>query len=84
MSYTTAADAAIHRHAFDEAPIVPAADLRRGDKVHHWSPTGGTWKVEAVLRDGRLRLVSDMGAVRYFTAEALDAKGARLHSRSAR
>jgi len=81
---TTAADTvAAARFAFDEAPIVPAAELQRGDRLHHWSPTGGVWKVDAILRDGRFRLVSDMGAVRYFTAAALDEKGARLHSRAA-
>lgn len=81
MSHTAPEDVKIHRHAFESAPIIPAAELVKGDVIHHWSPTGGTWKVDALLRDGRLRLVSDLGAVRYLTPAAIDAKGARLHHR---
>lgn len=82
MSHTTSEDAATYRYAFSTAPIVPAKELKRGDRIHHWSPTGGVWKVEAILRDGRIKMVSDLAAVRYFQPEFIDEKGARLYSRA--
>lgn len=53
-----------------------AADLKIGDTISHWSPTGGFWKVGGYDRQGRRRLVSDLGAVRYFTDAQIDEKGA--------
>jgi len=75
-------DTSLHRFAFENAPIVKAADLSRGDRFHHWSPTGGIWKVVAILRDGRIKCVSDMGATRNFTPEFIDERGARLYSKA--
>lgn len=65
------------RHAFGDVHI-DAADLKVGDVIHHWSSRGGIWTVRRIDSFGVLTLTSDMGAVRRFTPEQIDAKGAWL------
>lgn len=67
--------------SFDDNVQIQAADLAVRDQFHHWSKTGGVWTVDAKLRDGRIKVHSDMGQTRYFTPEFIDSKGARLHVR---
>lgn len=67
----------ITRHAFGDVHI-DAADLKVGDVIHHWSSRGGIWTVRRIDSFGVLTLTSDMGAVRRFTPEQIDAKGAWL------
>jgi hypothetical protein len=67
---------------FDDVKV-EASTLQPRDQFHHWSGTGGLWTVDAILKDGRIKVHSDLGQTRYFTTEYIDAKGARLFLRGA-
>lgn len=61
---------------------VKASELRVGDTIHHFSPTGGTWSVTNV-HEGHLRLVSDRRAVRRMGWAELSSRTIYLASREA-
>lgn len=59
-------------------PVDPRS-LRAGDEFHHWSPTGGSWRVVEAAEWG-LRVRSDLGAARRMTWAYIAERSTELYA----